>query len=351
VGHSVRDSSYEEFCTARVVICTLVTCGRLVSAGISPEHFSYIFIDEAAAESEPQAYIPIVSLAISRNNKINAQIVLSGDHMQLGPIVTNRISKKLGLEMSLMERLMKTDAKYQRHNNDYNRDYVVQLKLNYRNHPAIMHFSNQNFYNSQLISVCSDDLKQFALDPDVLMFNSDFPILYHTTSSRSEEIGTSLKNEGELCVLMYYLEVILRRGLNGNKVTEKDVGIISPYRGQRDRMLDELGHRAGLEIGTVDAFQGREKKIILMSCVRSGTTHVGFLRNEKRLNVCLTRAQSLLIIIGNAETLQKCQIWNKFIIYCRENRAIVGDVRSVTEDSEVESEELPEEGIEEEYEK
>jgi helicase MOV-10 len=109
-----------------------------------------------------------------------------------------------------------------------------------------------------------------------------------------------------------------------------------------------------LEIGTVDAFQGREKKIILMSCVRSGTKHVGFLRNEKRLNVCLTRAQSLLIMIGNAETLQKCQIWSKFITYCNENNGVVGDVRSVkamqtTDATLVDKEELPEDGVEDEY--
>jgi helicase MOV-10 len=93
------DPTYEEFYTARIVICTLVSCGRLNSADISPLHFDYIFIDEAASESEPQAYIPIVNLGIAHQGRINAQIVLSGDHHQLGPIITNTFAKKLGLEV------------------------------------------------------------------------------------------------------------------------------------------------------------------------------------------------------------------------------------------------------------
>ena len=66
-----------------------------------------------------------------------------------------------------------------------------------------------------------------------------------------------------------------------------------------------------------------------MSTVRSHTKHVGFLRNEKRLNVALTRARCLLIIIGNSATLQRCQIWNKFVAFCFKNRAIVGDALSL----------------------
>jgi len=250
---------------------------------------------------------------------------------------------------------MDTDEKYQRFDNEYDHDYVIQLKLNYRNHPAIMHFSNENFYDSQLVSVCSDEIKNFALDPELLLFNANFPIIFHTTRSLSEEVGTSLKNEGELIILSYYIQVLLNRGLRENKVDQSDIGIISPYRGQRDRMLEAFSDvYPNIEIGTVDAFQGREKKIIFMSCVRSGTSHVGFLRNEKRLNVALTRAQSLLIIIGNAATLQKCSIWNKFITYCYENKATVGDVFSVNhegigDDALAGNEVLPEDGTEDEF--
>ncbi|XP_070491108.1 uncharacterized protein [Chironomus tepperi] len=354
VQNAHDDPSYEEFHTARVVIVTLVTAGRIISSEVGAGHFDYIFIDEAGSVSEPEAYIPLSGLGLSKKG-VHAQIVLSGDHKQLGPIVKNAFAKRLGLETSLMERLMDTDEKYQKFETEYDYNYVIQLKQNYRNHPAIMRFSNENFYDSQLVSVCSDEIKNYALDPELLLFNPTFPIIFHTTRAFSEEVGTSLKNEGELIILSYYIQVLLNRGLGKNKVQQTDIGIISPYRGQRDRMLEVFGDSyPNIEIGTVDSFQGREKKIIFLSCVRSGTNHVGFLRNEKRLNVALTRAQSLLIIIGNAATLQKCSIWNKFITYCYENKATVGDIFSVNHegignDAMAGTEELPENGTDDEY--
>ena len=96
----IDDPSYEEFHTARIVICTLVSCGRLVSAGISRKHFDYIFIDEAGCECEQRALIPIAGLGISLK-KVNAQIVLSGDHKQLGPVIKNSFAQKMGMEVSL----------------------------------------------------------------------------------------------------------------------------------------------------------------------------------------------------------------------------------------------------------
>lgn len=253
-----------------------------------------------------------------------------------------------------MERLMLIDEKYECIDGEYDQDYVTQLKKNYRNHPAIMRFSNENFYNSQLIPACPEEIINFSKDPELLMFNTDFPIIFHTTKSPSTEVGTSLKNDAECALLGYYLNVILRRGINGNKVEQKDIGIISPYRGQRDLIIESYQQaNPDVEIGTVDAFQGREKKIIIISCVRSQTRHIGFLRNEKRLNVALTRAKALLIIIGNASTLQMCSMWNKFITYCFENRCIVGDVLSVNyaaavDEKNAEHEVIPE-GGEDEY--
>lgn len=90
-----------------------------------------------------------------------------------------------------------------------------------------------------------------------------------------------------------------------------------------------------------------------MSTVRSHTKHVGFLRNEKRLNVALTRAKSLLIIIGNAATLQKCIIWSKFIGFCYKNHAVVGDAlsldKSIVNDASFEGNEEKPEDYEDEY--
>lgn len=92
------DPTYDEFYTARIVLVTLVSCGRIVSAGIENNHFDYIFIDEAASECEQRTLIPITGLGVSLN-KVNAQIVLSGDHKQLGAIVSNSFARKMGMEV------------------------------------------------------------------------------------------------------------------------------------------------------------------------------------------------------------------------------------------------------------
>lgn len=71
---------------------------------------------------------------------------------------------------------------------------------------------------------------------------------------------------------------------------------------------------------TVDGFQGQEKDIIILSCVRSGPnlSSIGFLRDFRRMNVALTRAKSSLFVIGNAATLERSD--DKW-------RAIIGDAR------------------------
>ena len=74
-------------------------------SGIRTNHFNYIFIDECAATIEPESLIPITGLAV-HNSKIFSQIVLSGDHKQLGPIVESEFAAKLCLNLSMMERLM-----------------------------------------------------------------------------------------------------------------------------------------------------------------------------------------------------------------------------------------------------
>lgn len=349
---SCNDLTFEEFYTSRVIIATLVSCGLIFNAKIKSNHFDYIFIDEAASECEQFTLIPIALLG-NGNNGISAQIVLSGDHMQLGPIVHDKFCRKMGMEKSMMERIMETHPDYQR-GPDYNSKFVTQLVQNYRSHPAILQFSNENFYDSKLIYKCPREIANFACGWDFLMYNKDFPLLFHTTRTPSTEVGVSLKNEGEIFILDSYIRALLEQGIKGKKVFQDDIGIISPYRAQRDRIVEQFHSTfPKIEIGTVDAFQGREKKIIILSTVRSQTRHVGFLRNEKRLNVALTRAKCLLIIVGNSSTLQKCLIWNKFIAYCVQNRALVGDALAVDQkvinDNDYKGSEDRPEGIEDEY--
>lgn len=135
--------------------------------------------------------------------------------------------------------------------------------------------------------------------------NKKFPLLFHCSKEPSKVIkgGTSSYNPGEIKLVRFYIDLLLRVGVGGVKVEEDDIGVVSPYKAQLNMLRQELRHAPKVEIGTAEYYQGREKKIIIISTVKS-RNHVGFLKSEKRLNVCITRAKSLLILVGNADTLQ-----------------------------------------------
>uniref|UniRef100_A0A0E9XQ88 DNA2/NAM7 helicase-like C-terminal domain-containing protein n=1 Tax=Anguilla anguilla TaxID=7936 RepID=A0A0E9XQ88_ANGAN len=120
------------------------------------------------------------------------------------------------------------------------------------------------------------------------------------------------------------------------RLSPRDIGIIAPYRKQVqkiqkaiksvDKELSVLNDINELKVGSVEEFQGQERKVILVSAVRSTANYVkldhqfsiGFLRNEKRFNVAVTRAKALLIVVGNPLILTKDPTWGRFISYCSE---------------------------------
>lgn len=186
----------------------------------------------------------------------------------------------------------------------YDNKYVTQLLDNFRSHPAILQFSNVLFYESRLRAKIQEPEKSFGTRWNYLN-NKKFPVLFHCVKTASKIIrgGTSSYNEGEIKMVRFYVDLLLKVGVDGVKVLPQDIGIVSPYKAQLNMLRDDLRHEKDVEIGTAEYYQGREKKIIIISTVKS-RDHVGFLKSEKRLNVCITRAKSLLILVGNADTLQ-----------------------------------------------
>jgi senataxin len=88
-------------------------------------------------------------------------------------------------------------------------------------------------------------------------------------------------------------------------------------------------------VNTVDGFQGREKDMIIFSCVRSGE-HIGFLSDVRRLNVAITRARSCLVLVGCENTLIRNDCWREMIVYLKSRGASVtcahfSDVKSMFE--------------------
>jgi len=114
--------------------------------------------------------------------------------------------------------------------------------------------------------------------------------------------GESRSNRGEAELVAAYV----RDAIDGFKMAAVDVAVITPYTAQV-KLLRELLHpllEKGLEVGTVDGFQGREKDLIVISMVRSNETgEVGFLADDRRMNVAVTRARRQVVIFGNSTTI------------------------------------------------
>lgn len=203
-------------------------------------------------------------------------------------------------------------------------NFHPQLTDNFRSHHLILDFSNKQFYNSILNARQKKEIANFAIGWELLP-NPDVPVLFHASWTPSTVDGTSLVNEGDINFVKKYVYALLNQGINGKKVLAAHIGIISPYAAQRELLKQVFPY---IEIGTVEYFQGREKLVIIVSAVRSNTETIGFLKNEKRLNVALTRAKALMIVIGNPETLGKNKFWRKFIASCVELKAKIGKIPS-----------------------
>ncbi|KAM7346087.1 mov10 RISC complex RNA helicase [Cochliomyia hominivorax] len=287
-----------------IIVATLCTVGKLVTGDLGEMNFfTHIFMDEAGASTEPEALVGIMGI----KSHSNCRLILSGDHKQLGPILKSDRAAQLGLERSLMERLLKSKCYSLDANSNYDRTLQARLKRNYRSHPEIVRIYNHLYYNDELIAEAKMEDVNMAAKWCKLP-NPNFPIIFQAVHGVTEKdtLTPSSYNNLEIQVLMWFLQRLLVDGIDGQKVEQSDIGIITPYKVQNKRIQHRLNDRGwwGVESGAVETFQGREKQIIIVSLVRS-FAGLGFVRNPKRLNVILSRPKSLLILMGNPLTLRR----------------------------------------------
>ncbi|XP_071941243.1 uncharacterized protein [Antedon mediterranea] len=278
---------------ADVVFCTLNGSGCLDLHFLAKQkgHFKCVIVDEACQCTEPDTLIPL--------RFKSSKLVLVGDPLQLPATVVSKKATQLGFHRSLFERIY---MYYRSQGTEAN--HVYMLNTQYRMHPEICRFPSQHFYNNRLETHRSDQEKPFPFKPYLV-----FDVINGREECNEKDISNRAECDmvKELILSVVHLEKIR-------------IGIVTPYRKQKELLMDcverlNIGTNQGIKekimISTVDGFQGQEKDIIILSCVRAKGrgNNIGFVANRNRMNVALTRAKLALYVVGHLETLKTNPDW------------------------------------------
>merc|ERR1712083_217216 len=250
---------------------------------------SVCIMDEASQCVEPEALIPL-RLGFCK-------LVMVGDHEQLAATVTSRVAKEKDYNQSLFNRLI--------HSFDSSpRNPVQRLDTQYRMHSAIANWPARYFYGGRLENGSQN--RESPLHPYTVL----------DLKSQESQDGGQCCNEFEVNLVLKVLQEIRGVGSESGRLTS---GVITFYAKQKQQLALAL-QSANLPptevlVNTVDGFQGGERDVIVISCVRAGTSHIGFLQEKERLNVALTRARFCLVVIGDMETLERASqdLWGGLV--------------------------------------
>ncbi|XP_068963279.1 DNA-binding protein SMUBP-2-like, partial [Petaurus breviceps papuanus] len=275
------------------------------------DYFDVVVIDECAQALEASCWIPLLK---------TRKCILAGDHQQLPPTIVSHQAAKEGLSLTLMERLIET----------HGQRVVRMLTVQYRMHQAIMEWASEQLYHGQLTahpSVASHLLKDL---PGVTATEeTGIPLLLIDTAGcglleLEDEEEQSRGNPGEVRIVGLHVQALVDAG-----VQVSDVAVIAPYNLQVDLLRQQLSPKyPQLEIKSVDGFQGREKEAVILSFVRSNRKgEVGFLAEDRRINVAVTRARRHVTIVCDSRTISNDAFLKKLVDYF----TMRGEVRTAFE--------------------
>ncbi|HYG17289.1 MAG TPA: AAA domain-containing protein [Ohtaekwangia sp.] len=267
-------------------------CSTLVGAShptLRGKRFKTVFIDEAGQALEPASWVPVLR---------SERVIFAGDHLQLPPTIKSMEAAKAGLAETLFEK----GIRRQPHQS-------AMLQVQYRMHEDIMNFSSRYFYKDALVA--DESVKTTLLHPDQPPVEFIDTAGAGFTEAQDPETLSRL-NEEEAQLLINRAETLIQElGVEAWTSQAITMAIITPYRAQVDYLnklaeaspvLASIGKLAS--VNTVDAFQGQERDVIIISFVRSNDkSEVGFLGDIRRTNVAMTRAKKKLIMIGDSATL------------------------------------------------
>ncbi|XP_042015421.1 helicase sen1-like [Salvia splendens] len=282
---------------AEIVFTTVSSSGRKLFSRLT-HGFDMVVIDEAAQASEV-AILPPLSLGAAR-------CVLVGDPQQLPATVISKAAGTLLYSRSLFERFQQAGCP------------TILLSVQYRMHPHIRDFPSRHFYQGRPTdseSVINLPDEKYYKDP-LLRPYIFFDISHGRESHRGSSVSYQNTQEAQFCIRLYEH---LQKSVKSLGIGKVSVGIITPYKLQlkclQREFKDVLNSDEGKDIyiNTVDAFQGQERDVIIMSCVRASSHGVGFVADIRRMNVALTRARRALWVMGNANALVQSDDWAALI--------------------------------------
>jgi predicted DNA helicase len=303
----------EAAATEAVLDSASVLCSTLTGLDdelLGDRRFALVVIDEACQSTEPAAWI-----ALARAGRV----VLAGDHRQLPPTVLSTQAARQGFGVSMQERVVGM----------LGAAVTRRLDVQYRMHERIMAFPSAEMYEGSLVAHPSVAGHLLAGLPGVGDVGIEGPLAFIDTAGagfdeEKDPGGESRLNrrEGELAAAKV-------RGLIAGGVAGGQIAVIAPYAAQVRLLRRLLADVDGVEIDSVDGFQGREKEAVVISMVRSNPEgELGFLTEIRRTNVALTRARRCLVVIGDSATLARDPFHARLIEYCER----VGAYRTVWEE-------------------
>jgi ATP-dependent RNA/DNA helicase IGHMBP2 len=285
----------QQILDSATVLCATLT--SLDSEILGQRRFDLVVIDEACQSTEPACWIPLLR---------SHRVVLAGDHCQLPPTVVSYEAEREGFGVSLLERLLEL------HGPQISRRLIVQ----YRMHQSIMEFSSAQFYESTLVADAAVASHLLCELPNVATNElTQSPV--HFIDTAGADYDEQLEPDGESRLNPHEAQLVVRKvqALIDSGVAPADIAVIAPYAAQVRLLRERLKH-SGLEIDTVDGFQGREKEAVVISLVRSNREgQIGFLGDVRRMNVALTRARRKLIVIGDSATIGGHPFYQRLLEY------------------------------------
>jgi len=319
-ANTLEDRLVDEILSAaHAITCTLVGAAHPL---LARRTFRTCVIDEAGQALEPACWIPIAKCS---------RVVLAGDPFQLPPTIKSLEAARLGLSVTLMERVIPLLP-----------GQVSLLQVQYRMNRSIMSFSNQHFYGGALIAHDAvKDRRLSGLSPDGELLTVFDPVAFIDTAGTGFEEqlvkahpndrkgGVSRCNPDEAGLIREHL-LLLAGAIPGDQMPS--IAVLSPYREQVNQLetllredhvtagwMESNGSHALLTVQTIDGFQGQERDVVYISLVRSNNKgEIGFLKDYRRMNVAMTRARKLLVVVGDSVTVGQDSFYRAFMAYCEQ---------------------------------